>query len=62
MKKVLALMLLCLVVGCRQEPLADDPENDGRNAPEEKKDSASVTPSFDATDWEGSIDVNFGFG
>ena len=34
----------------------------GRNEQTSQNDSTKVIPSFDAEDWEGSIDVNFGFG
>lgn len=58
MKKLIPLFVLLLTVGCQKVEL----EQDGRNAKEEPKDSANVTPTFEAEDWEGVIDVGFGFG
>ena len=36
-------------------------ETCGRNCTAEQSDSTKVTPTFNAEDWEGVIDVNFGF-
>ena len=48
------------MLGCQKVELSESKE--GRNAEEEQKDSTSVTPTFEAEDWEGVIDVGFGFG
>ena len=58
MKKVVGIMLLCAMLGCRQEPLVDD-VHDGRSTQEEEADSVSVTPNFEAEDWEESILIGF---
>jgi hypothetical protein len=57
--RLVYVILICVFVGCQKSPLVED--DGGRNAQEEPKDSASVTPNFEAEDWEGTIDVNFGF-
>lgn len=59
MKKLIPLFVLLLAMGCQKVELG---EQEGRNAKDEQKDSASVTPTFEAEDWEGVIDVGFGFG
>lgn len=59
MKKLIPLFVLLLAMGCQKVELG---EQEGRNAKDEQKDSASVTPNFEAEDWEGVIDVGFGFG
>ena len=58
MKRLIPLFVLLLAMGCQKVEL----EQEGRNAKDEQKDSASVTPTFEAEDWEGVIDVGFGFG
>ena len=60
MKKLIPLFVLLLAMGCQKVELSESKE--GRNAEEEQKDSTSVTPTFEAEDWEGVIDVGFGFG
>ena len=60
MKKITPLIFTCLMLGCQKVELSES--KDGRNAEEEQKDSTSVTPTFEAEDWEGTIDVGFGFG
>ena len=59
MKKLTLLFVLLLAMGCQKVELG---EQEGRNAKDEQKDSATVTPTFEAEDWEGVIDVGFGFG
>ena len=58
MKKLIVFAFICLAIGCQKVELG---EQEGRNAKDEQKDSASVTPTFEAEDWEGVIDVGFGF-
>ena len=57
MKQLLLFLLLCVFLGCQKVELIEKQE--GRNAQEEHKDSADVTPVFEAEDWEGIIDVSF---
>ena len=57
MKKIIGLILLCGILGCRQEPLVDD-VHEGRST-EEQTDSTTVTPNFEAEDWEESILIGF---
>ena len=59
MKKLIPLFVLLLAMGCQKVELG---EQEGRNAKDEQKDSASVSPNFEAEDLEGVIDVGFGFG
>ena len=59
MKKLIVFAFICLAMSCQKVELEDQ---EGRNAKEEQKDSANVTPTFEAEDWEGVIDVGFGFG
>jgi hypothetical protein len=59
MKKLLFISALLLAFSCQKAELME--KEDGRSTHEEPKDSASVTPKLEAEDWEGTIDVNFGF-
>ena len=57
----------CGLYSCQKARLVEEwteepSEPGGRNSTTEQSDSTKVTPSFDAEDWEGVIDVNFGFG
>ena len=56
MKKLIPLFVLLLAMGCQKVELG---EQEGRNAKEEQKDSASVTPIFEAEDWEDFIPIGF---
>ena len=60
MKRLTFVFMILLTISCQKVELTK--EKDGRNAMEEPNDSSSVTPTFEAEDWEGVIDVNFGFG
>ena len=60
MKKIIPLIFACLIIGCQKVELSESKE--GRNAQEEQIDSTSVTPTLDAENWEGTIDVGFEFG
>lgn len=59
MKRLPLLFVILLAIGCQKAELAE--KKDGRSTQEESKDSASVKPNFETEDWEGTIDVNFGF-
>ena len=59
MKKLIVFAFICLTASCQKAELIDEPE--GRST-EEQTDSAAVTPNFEAEDWDGVIDVGFGFG
>ena len=56
MKKLFPIFVLLLAIGCQKTELE---EQEGRNAKEEQKDSASVTPTFEAEDWGDSIPIGF---
>ena len=60
MKKLIGIMIACMAIGCQKAELVEssDPDN-GRNAMEEQKDTVDV--EVYPEDWEGSIDVGFGF-
>ena len=62
MKKLLVLTAIFLAISCQKTEISELERNEGRNAPEEKTDSTSVTPSFDINGWEGAIDAGFEFG
>lgn len=55
MKKLIPLFTLFLAMSCQKVEL----EQEGRNAKEEQKDSASVIPTFEAEDWGNSIPIFF---
>ena len=64
---ILAMVTTVSIPSCQKAHLVeewpDKAENTGgRNSTSEQSDSTKVTPNFEAEDWEGGIDVNFGFG
>lgn len=62
MKKLLILTAICMAISCQKTEVIELERNEGRVTPEEKSDSANVTPSFDINGWEGSVDAGFEFG
>ena len=58
MKKLILAFITLVTISCQKAELK---ECDSRSTQEEQKDSTSVTPTFEAEDWEGVIDVNFRF-
>ena len=64
MKKLIYIYVIVLLSSCQKARLVEEwpEEPGGRNSTTEQSDSTSVTPTFDAEDWEGVTDVNFGFG
>ena len=64
MKKLIYIYVIVLLSSCQKARLVEEwpEEPGGRNSTTEQSDSTSVTPTFDAEDWEGVIDINFGFG
>ena len=57
------IAVYCGLTACQKARLVEEwAEPGGRNSTTEQSDSTTVTPTFDAEDWEGVIDVNFGFG
>lgn len=62
-KLIYILSFVLLSASCQKARLVEEwsEEPGGRNSTEQS-DSTSVTPTFDAEDWEGVIDINFGFG
>ena len=64
MRKLIYILPIVLLSACQKARLVEEwaEEPGGRNSTTEQSDSTSVTPNFDTNDWEGVIDVNFGFG
>lgn len=63
MRKLIYIFVIVLLSSCQKARLVEELEEPGgRNSTTEQSDSTTVTPTFDAEDWEGVIDVNFGFG
>lgn len=67
MKKLIYIFVIVLLSSCQKARLVEEwteepSEPGGRNSTTEQSDSTTVTPNFDTNDWEGVIDVNFGFG
>ena len=68
MRKLIYRFVIVLLSGCQKARLVEewsdrtDQDANGRNSTTEQSDSTTVTPNFDTNDWEGVIDVNFGFG
>lgn len=64
MKKLIYISVIALLSSCQKARLVEEwpEEPGGRNSTTEQSDSTKVTPTFEAEDWEGVIDVNFGFG
>ena len=65
-KLIYILPIVLLSASCQKARLVEEwtdksEETSGRNSTEQS-DSTSVTPNFETEDWEGVIDVNFGFG
>ena len=66
-KLIYILTFVLLSSSCQKARLVEEwteepSEPGGRNSTTEQSDRTKVTPTFDAEDWEGVIDVNFGFG
>lgn len=54
-------------LSCQKAQLVEEWSDDinepnGRNDTTEPKDSATITPDFDITEWEGAIDAEFVIG
>ena len=68
MRKLIYIFVIVLLSGCQKARLVeewpDGTEQDvnGRNSQAEPGDSTTVKPNFETEDWEGTIDINFGFG
>ena len=68
MRKLIYIFVIVLLSGCQQARFVDEwPEDsnnttDGRNSQAGPGDSTTVKPNFETEDWEGTIDINFGFG
>ena len=57
------IAVYCGFIGCQKAHLVEEqPESFGARNDTTSRDSTTVTPNFDTNDWEGVIDVNFGFG
>lgn len=63
MRKLIYILPFVLLSACQKAHLVEEqPESFEARNDTTSRDSTTVTPNFDTNDWEGVIDVNFGFG